>query len=470
MRLSNNKVGKALIQGIPIILFVILLIHFTLVTATNETFSNNSAFNNSLFNETFSDLNIKLDNVTIPSIVILELNITPELNNTSELNTSQELNATPDNQTSTEITNPEPIKSITTDNSTNLDIKIKNSKNIKLDSDIKVFENGKLIEKLNTKSKSINSAKKEIYKLEIKPKKGPISRVVLNNVNIKSTVELNIEDTPEDIKVNKKTPEEIYSIDPSSIEFTNGTLTSTAKGNRLYKCKDWDFQNQVCTGSWTYLKSITPGQEYNITLTPADPGFAEIIATDAIHLDENYNEISNIYNDIQSKDNIWSEPIYQNEIVRVTFEENLTNGRLIDVYVRSNQTMAYFDIYEAGTDNKVGRSGTTEYPELQYMEVNGLSQPTDTFDFKVIKVLPNPLDNSTNIDPAVNSFLEFDFIHDDVINTSQADSIIVYQELNIQTPRYRSRSETNTFSAELTDALAVGGDITWVVTKENHHN
>ncbi len=192
---------------------------------------------------------------------------------------------------------------------------------------------------------------------------------------------------------------ETAEINQTEINFESAIVTVTAKGNKLYKCKEWDFEMQQCEGEWTFFMSIIPGQEYSFTLTAEDPGFGEIIAIDAVHLDENYNFISNIYDDISARDNVWSEAIYQGELVRVTFEEDLKNGNMIDVYVRSNRTVAYFDVYEAGTQNKVGSSGIVEYPELIYIPIQNLENPTDTFDLKVIKVYPIPGDDSTNINP-----------------------------------------------------------------------
>ncbi len=53
------------------------------------------------------------------------------------------------------------------------------------------------------------------------------------------------------------------------------------------------------------------------------------------------------------------------------------------------------------------------------------------------------------------------------ISLTQADGIIVYSELGVQTPRFRIWNQSNDFSAE-ENAQDVGADITWVVTKSNH--
>jgi hypothetical protein len=68
---------------------------------------------------------------------------------------------------------------------------------------------------------------------------------------------------------------QIYAIDPTSINATNMTITATASGSILYKCAEWDFDNQECTGEWAAIADIRPGQDYNITINATDPGLAE---------------------------------------------------------------------------------------------------------------------------------------------------------------------------------------------------
>ncbi|GAG29657.1 unnamed protein product, partial [marine sediment metagenome] len=54
----------------------------------------------------------------------------------------------------------------------------------------------------------------------------------------------------------------------------------------------------------------------------------------AEHLDENRSFISDIYNEVKTLDDVWSEPIYQNEYVRVTFNRELDSSRDITIYPR----------------------------------------------------------------------------------------------------------------------------------------
>ncbi|MFH0978154.1 MAG: Ig-like domain-containing protein [Candidatus Woesearchaeota archaeon] len=67
----------------------------------------------------------------------------------------------------------------------------------------------------------------------------------------------------------------VFAIDPSNLNFTSALVTLRAQGKALYKCREWDFSRQQCLGSWEKVKDITPGIDYNITLGPEDPGYAE---------------------------------------------------------------------------------------------------------------------------------------------------------------------------------------------------
>ena len=365
------------------------------------------------------------------------------------------------------------------------EINIKNAKDNLISSQIRIFdnENNVVLEITSNKNtlKSLSSEStsperseegtidKGEYNIEIIPENSPVKKIILNNVSLNNdVVELGIDDVPETISAPVGNWQEVYAIDPTQINFSYAVVSVVAKGNQIYKCSEWDFSNQECAGEWIFFKSVTPGEEYTFTLTPDDPGFGEIIAINAVHLDSDYNFISNIYDDVKAKDGIWSEPVYEGEIVRVTFERNLTNKNYIDVYVKSNRTIAYFDVYEAGTNNLVGRSGITEYPELQYITLKNLEHPTDTFDFKVVKFYYEEEDNSTNIDPNINSFIQFDYIHDDIINLTQADGLVAYSESGVYAPRYRIWNESNDFGAELVDAGTLDGLVTWTVTRGCH--
>ncbi|MFP3949806.1 MAG: LamG-like jellyroll fold domain-containing protein, partial [Candidatus Micrarchaeia archaeon] len=128
----------------------------------------------------------------------------------------------------------------------------------------------------------------------------------------------------------------------------------------------------------------------------------EINITYAEHLDSSRGFISDITDDVYYLDGNWSEKIPVGDFVHVLFEDNLTNGRIIDVYVRSGgDSNVYFDIYpENSTTPLVGTSGQiSPSEEWKLIKVQNLAEPTDSFDFEV-------KGGSTG-------YLEFDLIHDD---------------------------------------------------------
>jgi hypothetical protein len=284
-----------------------------------------------------------------------------------------------------------------------------------------------------------------------------------------------VDDYSGEMPIEGKINTKVFAIEEIQIE--NATLILPKNGfvNKIFRCNNFDLSGFNCL-HWeiTDIPFVDHGDtiEFSVTHFSAYAG-GEIIAVNAEHLDANYSFISNIYDSVKDKDGIWSEPIYAGEIVRVTYEHNLTDGKTIDIYARSNHTTAYIEVYEAGTNHFVGRSPIIEQEEWQYFQVDNLTRPTDRFDFKIVKVYPDPADDSTDIFADIPSFIEFDYIHDEAINATAANGLVAYGELNIAEPYYRLWNSTSAdFGAQLTDAQVIGtggtDDITWVVTKANH--
>jgi len=72
----------------------------------------------------------------------------------------------------------------------------------------------------------------------------------------------------------------VFAIDPSRMDFEKATVTLTSMGTDLFKCALWNFEAQRCDGSWVKIRDdLVPGREYEIELTPNDPGFAEGVRT-----------------------------------------------------------------------------------------------------------------------------------------------------------------------------------------------
>ena len=105
---------------------------------------------------------------------------------------------------------------------------------------------------------------------------GPVKKIIFNDLDVENNLELGLDEIDDSIKKKEdKDFKKLYAIDPSKLDFSEANVTSVAEGKELYKCKDWNFSEQKCYGSWVKIMDLVPGQEYTFTLTPADPGFGE---------------------------------------------------------------------------------------------------------------------------------------------------------------------------------------------------
>lgn len=120
--------------------------------------------------------------------------------------------------------------------------------------------------------KGAQKIKDGTYDVSLSPKGHPVKSIDMKDVEVSGSSShlVRLDDVPEfgDYV-------EVYAIDPTAIKFNSATVKATAKGIRLYKCKDWDFDGQACHGEWAYMQDISPGKDYSFELTPEDPAFAE---------------------------------------------------------------------------------------------------------------------------------------------------------------------------------------------------
>ena len=110
--------------------------------------------------------------------------------------------------------------------------------------------------------------------------------------------------------------------------------------------------------------------------------FEIIVITNAKHLDENRNLISNIFSEVRILDDVWSETIQDTHYVRVTFEVPLDKSKDITLYPRIISGAPSIEVYEVG--------GTELIAEFTSLEVGrntvfltDLIGTQDTFDLKI---------------------------------------------------------------------------------------
>jgi len=131
---------------------------------------------------------------------------------------------------------------------------------------------------------NLTSPALQIYNLEFILNNKPMKRIILNSFaveNLTADISLGLDTVlPEKIlmagtKAGNNKVLKAFSIDASSLNFTNGTATAVAEGRELWKCRNWSFSYDACLGTWEKVMDIVPGHEYNLSLTPDDPGYAE---------------------------------------------------------------------------------------------------------------------------------------------------------------------------------------------------
>ncbi|MFA6089993.1 MAG: hypothetical protein WC755_09125, partial [Candidatus Woesearchaeota archaeon] len=227
----------------------------------------------------------------------------------------------------------------------------------------------------------------EKYDVELIPENSSIKKLNLKDFVYMDDSNIGIENIPKEKYEKNESPErkviESYAINLENVSFSEAIATLTAKGNELWKCAEWNFNEQICAGSWIKVQDLTPGKDYNILLYEGDPGYVEILVSKAAHFDSDGVFVSDVFDAIKTLDNIWSEPIYAGEFLRVSFEKNLTSQNDITVYARSNES-ASLEVYEKDSDIKIADFGLiSEYKKYQIFLTN-LTESQDTFDLKVL--------------------------------------------------------------------------------------
>ncbi|MBI3623719.1 hypothetical protein HY212_06610 [Candidatus Pacearchaeota archaeon] len=112
--------------------------------------------------------------------------------------------------------------------------------------------------------------------------------------------------------------------------------------------------------------------------------FDIIVITKAEHLDENRSFISDIYEQVKSQDNIWSEEIPNGDYVRITFERNLTSNNDITIYPRIISGSPRIEVYEENGNDVIAEFASINSNEYNKVYLTNLTGEQDTFDLKVL--------------------------------------------------------------------------------------
>ncbi len=185
------------------------------------------------------------------------------------------------------------------------------------------------IDLLDNKNKTVSAGN---YDVIIIPKNNPIKEITISNLEIENSsaqeiIDLGL-DTPK-VKASIETVQS-YAIDPTSLNFEEAQVTVKAEGNRLFKCTEWDFGTQECNGRWKKIRNLKPGEDYNFTLTPEDPGFLE--AGNSVYLLDKEDYLQE-YNITETEDSVLISIISETDIKEIKINGLRSMG---DIYYEPN--------------------------------------------------------------------------------------------------------------------------------------
>jgi len=123
----------------------------------------------------------------------------------------------------------------------------------------------------------------------------------------------------------------------------------------------------------------------------------------AEHLDENREFVSDIYDEVKERDDVWSEVINPGEYVRVTFERKLDFNRDITLYARSSgDSPAKIEVYEKDGTDIIAKFENILEESWYKVYLSDLKGSQDVFDLRVVGggvELDYVVDPTTTVNP-----------------------------------------------------------------------
>jgi hypothetical protein len=139
-----------------------------------------------------------------------------------------------------------------------------------------------------------------------------IKNITFKKLSGRQSIDLRYEDLSTSIlKLEDMVTVKSYAIDPTNLDFEEAVVTAVAVGRELWKCADWIYNSQACTGKWVKVLDIVPGEVYEFTINATDPGFSETNPTtgtpDAGNVVNvaNVNYINGNFNDTSTDNNVF---------------------------------------------------------------------------------------------------------------------------------------------------------------------
>ena len=186
-----------------------------------------------------------------------------------------------------------------------------------------------------------------------------------------------------------------------------------------------------------------------------------INATNAAHLDSNRNIISDVYEQVQSRDGIFTGEISAGDYIRVTFERELTSQNDISIYAKSSNPGATIEVYAKDSDSLIATFDEISNDTMYRILLTNLPASQDTFDLKVIggsvdfDNIIDPSSTATQLTISASSAAtagtasgDFTVQRQDVYgNPSTSDTTTVDLSSSSATGVFRDSTDTNTITS-----------------------
>ena len=134
----------------------------------------------------------------------------------------------------------------------------------------------------------------------------------------------------------------------------------------------YDFDND---GYVDYIEWIVPHLSVQV--------YEIVYVNRAEHLDVNRSFVSDVYNEIENKDGIFTDPINDGEYLRVVFEREIGSKNDITIYAKS-EGVSDLEVYTKNGNSVVAVFENIGGEDICKIYLSGLSGKQDVFDLKVL--------------------------------------------------------------------------------------
>jgi hypothetical protein len=131
------------------------------------------------------------------------------------------------------------------------------------------------------------------YDVDIYFGQSTIKKMSMHSIRETRGIDMHIEDIPVAAlharSIDVHSLAQAFAIDPTGTDFASAEITFSSQGRDLLKCKEYDFTNRICSGTFDKVLDTVPNKEYTFSLTKQDPVFVQTTSLTNGYFDANTN-------------------------------------------------------------------------------------------------------------------------------------------------------------------------------------